>query len=111
MNYTPHRTMAYYPPKGEPIPLPPVGLARAARSATPAAPIDAWGGVPVNEVEFGQVTGLPDPENGVRLVVSMLVAQLLPDRTDLVFPDELVRDAQGNIIGFRSVAKFSEGRQ
>lgn len=106
-NYTPHRDMAFYPPDGEPVPLPPSGNARAARTSQAATPLAALGGVPVNVVSFGEVTGLPDQEEDVYLVVSMLVAQLLPDRVDLLFPDELVRDADGSIIGFRSLARLS----
>lgn len=47
----------------------------------------------------GVVTGLPEPVEGVWYIVSRIVADALPHRDDLVFPDLLVRDSEGNPIG------------
>ena len=48
---------------------------------------------------------LPDPKDGVRLIVSLLVAQVATDRHDLVVPDtgseSCVRDDEGRILGVR----------
>lgn len=105
LNFTPHRNMAYCPDGASPIPLPQVGNARATPVPVPAGVVDAFGGVPVHVVTYGEITGLPEPREGVFLVVSMLIAQLRPDRDDLGFPDDLVRDAEGSIIGFRSLGR------
>lgn len=61
--------------------------------------------VPVTRVGFGQVQGLPAPREGVLYVVSRMVAEACRDRADLVIPDDLVRDAEGRIIGARSLAR------
>lgn len=48
---------------------------------------------------LGEVTDLPDPQPGVCLIVSRLVASACPDRYDLLVPARLVRDDQGRVIG------------
>jgi len=47
----------------------------------------------------GRVTGLPEPQPGVWLIVSQMVANAVPERRDLVFPAGLVRDDKGRITG------------
>lgn len=106
LNYTPHRHLSFYSEDGVVV-LPPQGNARAAVHRSLSGSVDAFGGVPLYDVGYGAVDDLPDPREGVFLVVSMLVAQLLPERRDLVFPDDLVRDADGSILGFRSLGRVS----
>ena len=60
--------------------------------------------VPVRRTVMGAVTGLPDPEPGVLLLVSRVVAEAARDRKDLVIVDDTVRDDQGRIIGARALA-------
>jgi len=43
------------------------------------------GDLPTFEVKYGDITGLPDPEDGVVYIVSLLVLQAT-DRTDVVAP-------------------------
>lgn len=57
----------------------------------------------VDGLPLGEVVGLPAPVRGVRYVVSILVAERLPDRDDLLVPGEQVRDAAGRIVGCRSL--------
>ena len=42
---------------------------------------------------------------GVFYIVSQLVKNALPDRTDLLVPAEVVRDGNGNIIGCKSLGR------
>ncbi|HEY8531288.1 MAG TPA: hypothetical protein VIL08_03475, partial [Limnochorda sp.] len=51
--------------------------------------------VPITRTVFGEVQGLPEPQDGVCYVVSSLVAQAASDRNDLLIPDDTVRDEQG----------------
>jgi hypothetical protein len=53
----------------------------------------------------GTVVDLPDPVPGYLYLVSRLVAEAYPERTDLAIPNELIRDAFGTIIGCRSLAR------
>ena len=44
-------------------------------------------GVPVYRPVYGEVTGLPEPQNDTMYIVSMLVRSAAPNRTDLISPD------------------------
>jgi hypothetical protein len=80
-----------------------------ARCATTRTQVDvlAVDGVqiPVNQIGFGAVQDLPAPQDGVLFVVSSLVANAAKDRQDLLTVDDAVRDAGGNIIGCRALAR------
>ena len=61
--------------------------------------------VPISRNEYGEVEGLPEPREGVYYIVSMMVAQALPHRRDLLIPDtgpdSACRDENGRIIGVK----------
>lgn len=101
INLTPHTvtvlrgdTAIEYPPSGA-----------VARCATQRTVIGSLNGIPINQTEFGEVSGLPEPAPGVYYIVSALVAQALPQRDDLLIPDDVVRDEAGRIIGCRAFAR------
>jgi len=60
--------------------------------------------VPLSRTKYGAVEGLPAPEPNTLFVVSAVVAAAARDRTDLVVPDDLVRDDQGRVVGARGLA-------
>ncbi len=76
-----------------------------ARCSVSREQVDAINSVPVNRTVFGEVTGLPEQQEGVVYVVSALVAQAVDGRDDVVIPDDAVRDEQGRIVGCRAFAK------
>lgn len=47
---------------------------------------------------------LPDPRPGVLYITSRVVAEHHPQRADLVWPDDLVRDADGQVLAARRLA-------
>lgn len=61
-----------------------------------------WG-FPVVRTTFGAVEGLPDPEEGVALIVSGMVLDAMKAsgvyRDDLFAPGQLLRDASGAPMG------------
>ena len=59
----------------------------------------------VARATLGELTGLPDPQDGVVLITSALVADAAK-RPDVMSPGELVRDAQGIIIGCRGLCTY-----
>lgn len=61
-------------------------------------------GVLVSQLEMGKTYNLPTPVPGVLYIVSRMVLEANPHRTDLVVPDGLVRDAVGRIIGCKSLS-------
>jgi hypothetical protein len=53
----------------------------------------------------GTITDLPDPEPGVVLIVSRMVCEAKPQRTDLVYPEGIVRGPDGVPIGCRKFGR------
>lgn len=51
-------------------------------------------GIPVATRVFGEVKDLPESTPGVYCIVSALVVEACPDRTDLVSPGEMVYDPE-----------------
>lgn len=80
-----------------------------ARVATQQTVVGNVAGIDVVRTVFGDVDGLPSPQDDVVYIVSTLVLQALKAngiiRDDVVAPDtspaSVVRDAGGNIIGVR----------
>jgi len=62
-------------------------------------------GTPTSRTEFGEPEGLPEFVEGVFYIVSQLVKNALPNRTDLLVPAEVVRDEKGNILGCKSLGR------
>ena len=79
-----------------------VALPRVSSTEVEMDPVD---GVPVVQVQFGEVENLPDAQDGVFLVVSAITANAARDRQDLLIPARMVRDAQGKILGCLALAK------
>ena len=94
INLTPH-ALSVHTPDGITV-LPRTDT--IARVATVSVPADPVGGIPTVSTTFGEVTCLPDPQPGVILVVSGMVASAAP-RPDVMSPGDLVRDEGGKPIG------------
>lgn len=60
--------------------------------------------VDINSTKFGEIKDLPALQDGVLYIVSRIVASA-SDRDDLVIPNDLVRDDDGQVIGCRALAK------
>lgn len=82
-------------PKGDVVP----------RLSQSTKQVDVVEGVSITETTFGDIQDLPDAQEGVLLIVSRLILAATKDRKDLVVPNELVRDSQGNIVGCKSLAR------
>ena len=69
------------------------------------------GVIPVRRTRLcAGVTDLPARRENRLLVVSRLVAEAVPDRDDLVFPDDVLRDAAGAVIGCHALTAVSSVR-
>lgn len=62
-------------------------------------------GIPINKSTYGDVSGLPKQADGVYYIVSSFVANALPERKDLLYPDDLVRDDTGAVIGCKGFGR------
>lgn len=60
-------------------------------------------GIRLTRTEYGNPEGLPEMANDVYYIVSAMVKNALPGRSDLLVPAEQVRDSEGRIIGCRSL--------
>lgn len=59
-------------------------------------------GIPLYNRKFGKVENMPEPKTNTYYIVSMPVAQALPERHDLLQAGELIRDENGvptNCVG------------
>jgi hypothetical protein len=101
-NYTPHPLKFVH--DGQVIDLPSLGTARCQERVANIGFWDAADEIPRVRVGYGDVFGLPEPEDGVVYIVSQLVVNALPRRSDLAYPHELHRDSTGTITGFSALA-------
>lgn len=60
-------------------------------------------GIPITKTLFGDPIGLPEWKVDVYYIVSAMVKNACPFRSDLLVPSEQVRDASGRIIGCKSL--------
>jgi hypothetical protein len=104
VNLTPHainivdgegKTTREYPPSGQ--------IARLASRIERDGCLDD--GTPLSRQVFGQPEGLPDPAGDTAYIVSQLVVGAAPDRRDLYYPAELVRDSAGRVVGCGSLGR------
>lgn len=88
-NYTPHEIVL-----NDGTVYPSVGIARVSAEFSPFSDNICY-------QKFGDIEGLPEPEKGVKLIVSALVLSA-SDRADLVAPatghPETVRNERGHIV-------------
>ena len=75
-----------------------------ARVSTVLSPRGMIGNIPLSETRFGEVENLPEPKYGTRYLVSRLVMEACPERSDLLVPGECVRDEEGKIIGCKTLS-------
>ena len=76
---------------------------RIARVSVQTSVVGTFSGIPITQNVYGEVENLPEPQPGTIYVVSLPVAQRVPDRPDVFIPNELVRDGSGVIKGCKSL--------
>lgn len=83
LNYTPHTITLDI--DGTRMDFPSVGVARVSVSQQQTGNIE---GAPVFRNVYGEVTGLPDPQEGTLFIVSGMVLQAIGyERLDVIAPD------------------------
>ena len=85
--------------------LPSAGLARVSTTEEQVGDVD---GIPLVRTTYGEVSGLPDPADGVIYIVSAVVldAAKRAGRTDVVAPDSgpsAIRNDKGHIVAVRQL--------
>ena len=56
-------------------------------------------GIPVCWWAPNEIVNLPEPKPGTYYIVPKMLAQVYPERTDLIFPGPEVRDADDYVVG------------
>lgn len=109
INLTPHQLVVFddHRPRVDKAPDGPPARVTEVRSGVVVTPTDL-GELPLVDVAYAdEVSGLPDPQPGVRYVVSRVTAAaLIGRRDDLLFPVDEVRDERGAPIGCRALGRF-----
>lgn len=81
-----------------------------ARVSAKNVPDGEVNGIPVSRIEYGEIVDLPEPQDGVFYIVSMLVGSAAKSlgRTDLVGPDSgrAIRNEAGQIVGVPGLVRF-----
>lgn len=107
VNLTPHKVTVFDDDGVVIKTYPSEGVARASHVNTPVDNVD---GVLVVSTSYGEVTGLPEPTEGVVYVVSFITANAAKahGRTtdDLLLTSGPVRDDEGRVIGCRAFARI-----
>lgn len=103
INVTPHSITILAADRTVLLTLPPSGqVARCAVTRAPVGAIEVAGvTIPVSSTTFGALEGLPDPQEGVVYICSLVAHQaaVAAGRTDTVSPGELVRGEGGQPLG------------
>lgn len=112
VNLTPHTVILEL--DGEHIEIPPSGKVARVALHVQSEYVVRYDGVriPVSAVRPGLINGLPDPRDGVCYIVSQLVAQVAPHRTDLLVPDtdKALRDKHGRIVAVPGLLSYAESQ-
>lgn len=91
--------------------IPSSGVVRASQRDTPAGSLLLEGDVKVELIstQFGELSGLPDPEAGTFFIVSAVAAQAARfsgrSTEDLLLVADTVRDEDGKILGCQKFAR------
>ena len=101
INLTPHTINATRRDGSVRAIAPSGSVARCSQSSVEVGEVE---GIPLYRTTFGEVTGLPAPEEGVLYIVSALVRMAVPHRADVVSPGELLRGPDGQPVGCKGLA-------
>lgn len=105
MNLTPH-DLHLITDNGSVSIAPSGAVARVSVVRTPAGSIVVDGvSIPLSISTYGDITDLPAPQQDTIYVVSALVAQVA-NRKDVFYPDNLVRDDAGRVVGAKGLARY-----
>lgn len=101
INLTPHEVNFVSADDKKILDVPASGM--IARVCVQTSVVGTFNGIPVTQNLYGDVENLPEPQPGTIYIVSLPVAQRVPERDDVFLPNELVRDGSGVIKGCKSL--------
>lgn len=112
INLTPHTVNIFNAEGLEIMTVPSTGVARSTERRKDIAPIL---GVDIAEIEYGDVVNLPEPEEGVYYIVSIITADQIYIHTgrheDILITGTPIRNASGAIIGCTGLSKVKREKK
>ena len=75
------------------------------RLTTSTVLVEVMDGLRITKTVFGKPEGLPEEKAGTSYLVSQLVKNALPGRSDLLVPAEVLRDKDGKILYCQSLGQ------
>lgn len=110
VNKTPHTIVITNGRKEKIINIPPDGnpirIEEIINNESDRLQINGNVNIPVYEVENDINCDIPEQRNNTYYIVSRVVAESFPDRSDLLVPHDFIRDSEGVIIGCTSFKKI-----
>jgi hypothetical protein len=106
-NYTPHSVtiLSDDGPLSIPVSGPPARVVQTRGDLEPIR-VGAFD-IAVGWSQIGtEVINLPEVRPGQLIIVARMVAEAAADRSDLVFPDDLVRNDNGAVVGCRRLSRL-----
>lgn len=101
VNLTPH-DINLINEAGEPVLVKASGV--LARCKVTTEKVGTINGIKVNVSHFGDIEGLPEPEEGKIFIVSaMILTALNGTRPDVLGVSEYIRDDEGKIVGAKAL--------
>ena len=100
-NFTPHSIRLYSDNEEYFEEIESEGIARV---QSWGKPVTLLGFIPVVETCYGETEGLPEYDPDTVIIVSKIVKDANPDRYDLVYPTDYVRDEGGKILGCKALS-------
>jgi hypothetical protein len=73
-----------------------------ARVQTSQEVVGTVGDTDLIQTTYGAIENLPGPRPGTWYIVSRMVKDRCPERSDVIVPADMVRDGKGQIIGCRA---------
>lgn len=100
INLTPHELNI--------VGLEPIPSSGSVRVAETSHVIDEINGIDIIVKQFGTVEGMPEPQPDTVFVVSLMVAQQLTYRDDVLTVGETVRNGVGQVIGAKNFSRIPQ---
>ena len=76
-----------------------------ARCVKSEVKVGSLNGMDIMSVQMGEVFDLPEPRENTVFIVSRITASAVPERSDVLCTNGLVRDDEGRPIGCTSFSK------
>jgi len=86
-------------------PIPSHGLVRVTETSHI---VDTVNGIDISVKKYGMVEGMPEPQTDTVFVVSLMVAQQLTHRDDILIIGDTIRNEKGQVVGAKNFSRLPQ---